>query len=95
MKKVNFREFGVYTDITRTEKRTVDLSKAIADKLYTEFPGIAAHDLALRIYRSEGEMELSDTDIELLTAFMRQCSGALADSFAEAVKEGDGDETRL
>lgn len=85
MTKINFSAFSVYTDITKSTKRILDLKQAIADKLYTEIPGIAAHELALRIYRSDGEMELNDNDVVILRDFTQQCTGALADSFEDAI----------
>lgn len=85
--KVNFKQFGIYTDITKKEKRTLDIRQAIADKLYTSVPGIAAKDLALRIYRSEEDINLSESDYAIMKEFMAQCSGALSDSFEDALKE--------
>lgn len=58
MSRINFKEFKVFKDITQTEFRTVDVSRAFADTLYKNGTGIVMHDLALRIFRSEGEMEL-------------------------------------
>lgn len=86
MKKVNFKNFVMLMDITGERTKALDIRRAVSDKLYTEVPGIVAHDLALRIYRSEGAIELNEEETALMTDFARHCSGAFADSWELAMK---------
>lgn len=89
MKKVNFKEFGIYSDITRASKKNLDVRKDFADVLYTRISGIEAHDLAFRIYRSEGDIELSDSECALLLNVAKSCSGAFYDSLKDLIDSGD------
>jgi len=46
-----------------------------------------AHDLALRIYRSEVPMELSDEEVSLLREFIKNGTPIFIDSFENNIKE--------
>lgn len=89
MAKINFKQFKLFTDITQERTRTVDVSRDFADILYQQGSGIVTHDLALRIYRSEGEMELTDEEVSLIQRFAQQvCRPAFIDSIdANLVKD--------
>lgn len=84
--KFNFTQFPMYTDITHEVREAVDIKKSLANTLYMNVPGIAAHVLAEKIYKSAGETELSNEEVELI----RQCaplfSGVFMDSFNDYVE---------
>ncbi len=86
MTTVNFKQFKTFTDITREKTSLVDVRKPLADALYKTANGIAAHDLALRIYRSDGEMELEDSDVQLLRDFAKTLTPIFMDSLEENFK---------
>ncbi len=87
-KSIDFSRFGIYTDISKSERREFDVRKEFADMLYTKVSGIAAHDLAFRIYRSGGRIELSDEEVSLIVNVSGQyCSGAFCDSLAAAMDD--------
>lgn len=69
----------------------VDARKTVADVLYMQFSGIAAHDLAFRIYRSEGEMEVNDEEAELLTQLGDRSTGVFRDSLHAALDTGEAE----
>ena len=83
MKKINFKQFKTFTDITREKTSLVDVRKPLADALYKNANGIAAHDLALRIYRSDGEIELEESDAQLLRNFAKTLTPIFMDSLEE------------
>ena len=66
MNRINFKEFVAFTDISQENTKVVDVSRIVSDNIYKNVQGIAAHDLAFRIYRSEGEITLSDEELVLL-----------------------------
>lgn len=72
MATINFKQFKVYTDITQENVQAVDVSRVIADQIYKNVTGIAAHDLAFRIYRSENEVTLSEEELELIRKIAQQ-----------------------
>lgn len=86
MKKINFKQFKTFTDITREKTSLVDVRKPLADALYKTANGIAAHDLALRIYHSDGKMELEDSDVQLLRDFAKTLTPMFMDSLEENFK---------
>lgn len=81
MKKINFKKFKMFTDITGKGSAEIDISLDFADKIYKNTNGVVAHDLALRIYRSEGEIELSADELEVLSAFVSKTTPIFQDSF--------------
>lgn len=88
MKKVNFKEFDVFTDISKRQRVRCDMRRSVANLLYNQMHGIEALNLALTIHRSEGELSVSDDDLRMLqTAVERFGTPALIDAFAEHVKE--------
>ena len=81
MARINFKQFKNYTDITQERTDTIDVSRVIADLLYTRGTGIVMHDLALRIYRSEGEIVLNkEEEAVLMNAVERLCTPIFIDS---------------
>lgn len=80
MVKINFKEFKLYTSISQDQLRTFDVRKELSDAMYTTLHGIQAHDLALRIYRCDGEIELDDADLEIITRFAERLTPAFIDS---------------
>ena len=82
MKKINFRQFSLFTDISRKNTTKTDVSTAIADAIYKQAMGIMAHSLAIRIYESNGEIELSPEEAAFLGRFIRENTTPLfQDSF--------------
>ena len=72
MVKINFEDIGIYTDIERKTMVRLDMKKKIANDLYNRGQGIAFHALALKIYNSHGEIELSEEEYNLLMDYVRQ-----------------------
>lgn len=70
--KINFEDVGIYTDIERKTMVRLDMKKKIANDLYNHGQGIAFHALALKIYNSQGEIELSEEEYNLLMDYVRQ-----------------------
>lgn len=66
MTKLNFKEFGVFTDISRTKKRIGDARESFANQIYLNVSGIRAHALAMKIYQSEGQTLFSPDEVKLI-----------------------------
>ena len=71
-KTIDFTSFKMFTDISQEETVISDHRREFADVIYKNIPGIAAHELALRIYKSNGPIELSDEDLNILLPFVEQ-----------------------
>ena len=63
MKKINLKEFDVFTDITKRQRVRCDMRRSVANLLYNQMHGIEALNLALMIHRSDGELSVSDEEV--------------------------------
>ena len=66
MKQIDFKNFKQYDDISHETTTTVDIRRAFADLMYKNMNGIVAHDLALRIYRSEEPISLNEEEEKII-----------------------------
>lgn len=82
MVKINFKEIKIYKDIAKTKVAVVNIQEEVANDLYEKGQGIGFHALALKIYGSQGEIELSGEEYNLLLAYANQmCTPAIIDAF--------------
>ena len=90
--QIDFTKFRLYTGISRKETRPFDIREELANSLYLAGRGIRMLDLAMRIYRSDGPVELDEADVQLLREFAQTLSPAFIDSFDQnlCTETGDG-----
>ena len=87
MAKLNLKELEVSQGITGQRKLKGDARESFADLIYTRVNGIMAHDLAFRIYKSEGEIELDNNEKEIVLKVAEQfCTPAFIDAIKEQLK---------
>lgn len=84
--KMNFKSFPVYTGISREKTLPMNISLVISDGIYGNVPGIQAHSLALKIYQSEGEVELDDSELRILDSSLDLFVGVLSDSVRDYIR---------
>ncbi len=84
--KMNFKSFPVYTGISREKTLPMNISLVISDGIYGNVPGIQAHSLALKIYQSEGEIELDDSELRILDSSLDLFVGVLSDSVRDYIR---------
>lgn len=90
MPRINFKKFNLFTDISQEHTNTIDVSRAFADSLYKNGNGIVIHDLALRIYRFEGEMALTAEEAAIVKDHAKRCCTPLfMDSLDANLVEGE------
>ena len=81
MKKINFKEFPVKHNISGTDIKKEDLREQFADLIYSNISGIKALTLAQKIYKSEGEEEYDDNEIEIIKKTVEElCIAMIIDS---------------
>lgn len=68
--KINFKELEIKTSFKSNEKVKVDSREVFADILYSKVNGIAALNLAQKIYNSNGEEEFDEREISVI----QQCA---------------------
>ena len=62
-----------------------DISYPLSNGIYSNIPGIMAHALALKIYSSEGEVELTEGETDALLQWVDMFSGIIADSVKDYI----------
>lgn len=67
MVRINFQKFKLYTGCDKTTTIPMDVRKRIGDTLYLQGVGVAQAELAFRIFKSDGPIELSAEDMDILT----------------------------
>ena len=69
MKKINFAALQIATNIKKDEFITKDIREELANAMYQNARGIGYMALAMKIYKSDGEVELDDKEFKLLKDF--------------------------
>lgn len=81
MVKINFSAIRVFKDLAKTKAEVKNMKEEVANDLYQNGQGIAFHALALKIYNTQGEVELDDKEYSLLMAYANQmCTPAIIDA---------------
>lgn len=83
--KVNFRKFPVYTSIRKDMVMEQDIAFPLSNGIYTNIPGIMAHAVAMKIYSSDGEVELTREEASALSEWVGLFSGIIADSVKDYI----------
>lgn len=84
--KINFKLFRLYLNVSRKEYKDVDAREAIADIVYQNSSGIAGLELAQKIYNSEGEIDLSEREVQMLKSLYPVCKPIFIESLNEILK---------
>ena len=71
-KKVDFKNFPIRLNIGSDEVRKVDTRESIGNAVYHNAAGVRGLDLAMKIYKSEGVIELDDGEWSLLMQIANQ-----------------------
>lgn len=71
--KVNFKKLIVPLDVKGHTKQEADLAEEIANLIYRSQSTIQARRLAERIFDSKDEMELNESEEQILKAVLQAC----------------------
>lgn len=63
---INFKAFAMPTGISGAETVATDVRESFADVVYNNLNGIRAHELAHKIYKSEGDTEFDEAETEMM-----------------------------
>ena len=84
---IDFRNFKMYTDISQSGTVKVDVRRDFADMIYKNANGIVAHEIAFRIYKSDGPIEINQEEKEFLSAFAQRGTPVFFDSFNANIED--------
>ena len=83
-KKYGKNQFQTVAGLYRKETVTGDARESFADVLYTRVNGVRAKNLALKIFNSEGNMELDAEDEKLVRfAAVNLCVPSVGDAIID------------
>jgi len=88
MKQINFKELLFFLGVNKEKKTVQDVREDFADLIYNNSSGIRAHALALKIYESNGAIELNNEEEMLIVETAEKLgTPAFIDSIREALKK--------
>lgn len=90
MKTINFKSLTVKQDIAGLQTHQTDVATEFAQVIFEKSTGIAGHALSLKIYQSEGEIEINETEESIIIETMNQyCVPRFIDAVQTALKPND------
>lgn len=63
---INLKKFPIFTSVKKDMVSEVDVKDNIANILYMGGQGLPTHALAFKIYNSDGEIDLSSNEIDII-----------------------------
>lgn len=86
MKRIDFQHFMLSVGIASNDTVMVDVREELANLIYNNVSGIAALETAQKIYKSEGETEFDEREMDVITKTIEGLGKAsFIDSFRNVV----------
>lgn len=85
--KLNFKGMKIRAGIADKNCYLQDVRETFADVIYRGCNGIAALELARKIYRSEGEEDYTDDEVGIIRQAASVCTPQFIESINEMIKE--------
>lgn len=89
MKKINFKEFQIQENLFSNTKTTVDLREGFSNVVYKNSQGIKGLDLALKIYKSDGEIEFNDDELQIIKSISEICVAPITKAIQDILNEDE------
>lgn len=80
MKKLNLKELKIYKDLSKIDFVVCDGTKEVANFIYNNSGGLANHALALKLYNSDGVVEINEEEEELLMESVNRLKPSVIDA---------------
>lgn len=87
MKKINFKEFQIQENLFSDTKTLVDLREGFSNVVYKNSQGIKGLDLALKIYKSDGETEFNDDELQIIKNISEICVAPITKAIQDIFNE--------
>ena len=87
MKKINFKEFQIQENLFSDTKTIVDLREGFSNVVYKNSQGIKGLDLALKIYKSNGEIEFNDDELQIIKNISEICVAPITKAIQDIFNE--------
>ena len=87
MKKINLKEFQIQENLFSDAKTLVDLREGFSNVVYKNSQGIKGLDLALKIYKSDGEIEFNDDELQIIKNISEICIAPITKAIQDIFNE--------
>ena len=87
MKKINFKEFQIQENLFSDTKTLVDLREGFSNVVYKNSQGIKGLDLALKRYKSDGEIEFNDDELQIIKNISEICIAPITKAIQDIFNE--------
>ena len=87
MKKIKFKEFQIQENLFSDTKTLVDLREGFSNVVYKNSQGIKGLDLALKIYKSDGEIEFNDDELQIIKNISEICVAPITKAIQDIFNE--------
>ena len=87
MKKINFKEFQIQENLFSDTKTLVDIREGFSNVVYKNSQGIKGLDLALKIYKSDGEIEFNDDELQIIKNISEICIAPITKAIQDIFNE--------
>lgn len=85
-KTINFSKLLIYTSIAHKESIEQDVRETFADVIYRTCPGIAALELARKIYHSEGDEVYNEQELSIIRQASKMCTAQFIETIEQLLK---------
>ena len=89
MKKINFKEFQIQENLFSNTKTIVDLREGFSNVVYKNSQGIKGLDLALKIYKSDGEIEFNNDELQIIKSVSEICVAPITKAIQDILNEDE------
>ena len=89
MKKINFKEFQIQENLFSDTKTLVELREGFSNVVYKNSQGIKGLDLALKIYKSDGEIEFNDDELQIIKSVSEICVAPITKAIQDILNEDE------
>lgn len=89
MKKINFKEFQIQENLFSDTKTLVDLREGFSNVVYKNSQGIKGLDLALKIYKSDGEIEFNNDELQIIKSVSEICVAPITKAIQDILNEDE------
>ena len=87
MKKINFKEFQIQENLFSDTKTLVDLREGFSNVVYKNSQGSKGLDLALKIYKADGEIEFNDDELQIIKNISEICIAPITKAIQDIFNE--------
>ena len=89
MKKINFKEFQIQENLFSDTKTLVDVREGFSNMVYKNSQGIKGLDLALKIYKSDGEIEFNNDELQIIKSVSEICVAPITKAIQDILNEDE------